>query len=101
MTTVGQVDARVRKLSGTGQARAVRRQGLVPGIIYGGEASPQMCAVDAKFLNQELHHQGFFTKVFTMNLEHRPFQESPKRAQKPPKTTPESLQKVIQKKNPF
>ena len=86
MTTVGQVDARVRKLSGTGQARAVRRQGLVPGIIYGGEASPQMCAVDAKFLNQELHHQGFFTKVFTMNLEGKAEQVMAKDVQLDPVT---------------
>ncbi|MBN9564808.1 MAG: 50S ribosomal protein L25/general stress protein Ctc [Alphaproteobacteria bacterium] len=86
MTTVGQVDARVRKLSGTGQARAVRRQGLVPGIIYGGEATPQMCAVDAKFLNNELHHQGFFTKVFTMNLEGKPEQVMAKDVQLDPVT---------------
>ena len=64
-----QVDVTARKLSGTGGARAVRREGLVPGIIYGGAKSPEMCAVDAVFLYKELHRQGFFTKVYTLNLD--------------------------------
>ena len=64
-----QVDVTARKISGTGGARAVRREGLVPGIIYGGTKTPQMCAIDAIFLTKEMHHQGFFTKVYTLSLD--------------------------------
>ena len=64
-----QVDVTARKLSGTGGARAVRREGLVPGIIYGGTKTPEMCAIDSILLNKELHRQGFFTKVYTLSLD--------------------------------
>ena len=64
-----QVDVTARKISGTGGARAVRREGLVPGIIYGGTKTPQMCAIDEIFLRKEMHYQGFFTKVYTLSLD--------------------------------
>ena len=38
-----------------------------------------------------------FDMLFTLDLEHWASQEGPKKAQKPPKTTPESLQEAIQK----
>ena len=43
--------------------RRLRRQGLVPGVIYGGEAEPETFAVDAKVLRNALHAAGAVLEV--------------------------------------
>jgi large subunit ribosomal protein L25 len=44
---------------GKGQARALRRQGLVPAVVYGRGRAPQAVAVDARALDTTLHtHAG-------------------------------------------
>src|SRR5436190_4492525 len=45
----------VRQGSGTGGARAVRRQGLVPGILYGGDKDPVAISVPAKDFHKALY----------------------------------------------
>ncbi|ACL70867.1 50S ribosomal protein L25/general stress protein Ctc [Halothermothrix orenii] len=44
--------AEVRKDTGKGVARKLRRNGLIPGVIYGKTRKPQPLAVDAKDLNK-------------------------------------------------
>lgn len=43
--------------------RRLRRQGLVPGVIYGGSDEPQAFAVDAKVLRNALHAAGAVLEV--------------------------------------
>ena len=43
--------------------RRLRRQGLVPGVIYGGSDEPQTFAVDAKVLRNALHAAGAVLEV--------------------------------------
>lgn len=51
--------AQVRDGVGKGAARALRRQGMVPGVLYGHGRTPQPVAVDARALNAVLHtHAG-------------------------------------------
>jgi large subunit ribosomal protein L25 len=48
-----------REGTGKGQARALRRQGLVPAVVYGRGRAPQAVAVDARALDATLHtHAG-------------------------------------------
>jgi len=55
----------------TGASRAVRNQGNVPAIIYGGKQGqqPQAIQVDSKSLNKECESAKFFTTVFELELE--------------------------------
>ena len=45
MTAVKQIEASARAQVGKGAARAVRRQGQTPAVIYGGGAAPEAIAV--------------------------------------------------------
>ena len=54
---------RARSPEGSRSARRLRRQGLVPGVIYGGEAEPQHFAVDARTLRNTLAHAGQVIEV--------------------------------------
>lgn len=50
-----QMERRVR--TGKGGARAVRREGMIPGIIYGGTEVPLNVRVNTKLLSKTLHHE--------------------------------------------
>ena len=45
----------VRQSTGTGGARAVRKAGLVPGILYGGDKAPVAITVPAKAFRKALY----------------------------------------------
>jgi large subunit ribosomal protein L25 len=47
-----------RAVEGSRATRRLRRQGLVPGVIYGGGEDPQTFAVDAITLRNTLAHSG-------------------------------------------
>ena len=56
-----------RERAGKGAARATRRAGRVPAVIYGGKIEPSMISVDPLELNQELNKPGFFGRVFEIS----------------------------------
>lgn len=68
MSTALEFQAQERTASGTGVARALRRQGMVPGVIYGDNKEPQLVAVDYKALNQECHTLAFYSQVITVSV---------------------------------
>jgi len=49
------LNVEVRARSGTGGAREVRREGKVPGVLYGGKLAPVNIAVSAKDFRKTLH----------------------------------------------
>lgn len=49
------LNVEVRARSGTGGAREVRRDGKVPGVLYGGKLAPVNIAVSAKDFRKSLH----------------------------------------------
>lgn len=51
------LDVERRTRAGKGGARSVRRDGMVPGIIYGGDRDPLMIRVNTKQLSQTLHRE--------------------------------------------
>lgn len=53
---------------GTGMSRAVRRQGLVPGIVYGGDKEPELVQVADLAVKRVMHVPGFSAKVFDIEL---------------------------------
>jgi large subunit ribosomal protein L25 len=52
-----------RNPEGSRSARRLRREGLVPGVIYGGGEEPQHFAVDARTLRNTLAHAGQVIEV--------------------------------------
>ncbi|MBV9635040.1 MAG: 50S ribosomal protein L25/general stress protein Ctc [Methylobacteriaceae bacterium] len=60
--------ATVRSGSGKGAARSVRREGRVPGVIYGGGEPPQSIAVNYRELNQLIYGGRFLTTIFEIDV---------------------------------
>ncbi len=53
---------------GKGASRRLRRQNMVPGIIYGADADPVNIAVPQNLLMQHLENEAFFTHILTMHV---------------------------------
>lgn len=60
------ITAAIRERAGKGAARATRRQGRVPAVIYGNKETPIMISVDPLDLKQQMDKQGFFTRLFEL-----------------------------------
>jgi len=83
------LDVTVRENTGTGGARASRREGLVPGVIYGGDDAPVAVSVkynevlkainSGQFLSSmiELSHEGKTQKVLTKDVQFHPVTDMP------------------------
>ncbi len=56
--------AELRERAGKGAARAVRRAGRVPGVIYGNKLEPVLISLDPVELHKEYHKPGFFAHVY-------------------------------------
>ncbi len=52
-----------RSPEGSRSARRLRREGLVPGVVYGGGGTPEHFAVDARILRNTLAHAGAVLEV--------------------------------------
>ena len=57
-----------RDKSGAKEARKLRLQGFVPGIIYGDHKDPLMVSVSEKELTKECSTSSFFNSVLTLNI---------------------------------
>jgi len=62
------VNAVARDDQGKGASRRLRRQGLVPGIIY-GSTEPKAIAVIGKDLYRMLLEDGFYSSILSLNLD--------------------------------
>ncbi|KJV10507.1 50S ribosomal protein L25, partial [Elstera litoralis] len=67
MSQVVTLRASLRERAGKGAARAVRRAGEVPAVVYGDKKAPVMIAVNPRELNTELHKGGFFSRLFDID----------------------------------
>ena len=55
MADIASLSAVARQGNGKGAARAVRRQGRVPGVVYGSDKDPVSVSLDGKELGTEYH----------------------------------------------
>ncbi len=71
MTTaaISQLDVQVREGTGKGASRALRRDGRIPAVLYGGKDAPAHFSLDPVQLNKELHQTGFLSKIFEIPLD--------------------------------
>lgn len=64
-----ELKASVRDRVGKGSARKLRREGLVPAVIYGDKKPPLPVAIPYKESFTRLHAGGFMTSVFTLDID--------------------------------
>ncbi|HBO58405.1 MAG TPA: 50S ribosomal protein L25 [Alphaproteobacteria bacterium] len=57
-----------RKTAGKGAARAERRAGLIPGVIYGEKKEPVMFSISALDLDAQMRQPGFWTRQFEIEV---------------------------------
>ncbi|MBR1605529.1 MAG: 50S ribosomal protein L25, partial [Alphaproteobacteria bacterium] len=53
-------DAKLREKAGKGAARACRREGRIPAVIYGGKQEPVMISLDPVQVEKALDMVGFY-----------------------------------------
>jgi large subunit ribosomal protein L25 len=69
MASVKELKATARPAGGKGAARAVRRAGRVPGVIYGNNQPPVTISVDDADLRQRILAGRFLTTIYDIDLE--------------------------------
>jgi large subunit ribosomal protein L25 len=69
MATVSEMKATARPQGGKGAARAVRREGRVPGVIYGDNKPPLAIAVDLIDLRNRIYAGHFLTTICDIDFE--------------------------------
>jgi large subunit ribosomal protein L25 len=84
MAQVTEIKASVRPHSGTGGARAVRREGRVPGVLYGDSADPQNIAVDFKELSLVVAKGKFLSTIFDLDFDGKKMRVIPREVQVDP-----------------
>ena len=66
-----EIDAVSRADQGKGASRRLRREGLVPGIIYGGGKDPKMFATKHNELIQHLDSEAFYSHILNVKIDGR------------------------------
>ncbi|SHF14850.1 large subunit ribosomal protein L25 [Kaistia soli DSM 19436] len=69
MSTSYELTASVRNRVGKGAARASRREGKIPAVIYGDKQTPLAIELSHKDVFLKLHAGGFLTTVATINVD--------------------------------
>src|SRR3712207_3640420 len=62
------IEAEARERAGKGAARATRRQGLVPAVIYGAKQEATLIALDPRDVVKELHKGGWQSQLYEVAL---------------------------------
>lgn len=69
MAEISTIAAQRRERAGKGPARAARRAGRVPGVIYGSKKDPAMVTVDPRELDRELKTGAFLATIYDVQLD--------------------------------
>lgn len=69
MANVFEFIAEARSATGSIAAKAVRRQGKVPAVIYGGESAPEMLVLDHNEVVKHLVHEAVYSHVLDVNID--------------------------------
>jgi len=69
MASVREMKAAIRESAGKGAARAERRRGRVPGVIYGDDKAPVSISLDYHELRQRIYAGHFLTTVYDLDLD--------------------------------
>ena len=85
MAEANQIVATERARAGKGAARAVRRKGRVPGVIYGGDSAvADLVALDGNELQKLINRGRFLSTVFEIDIAGRKMRAIPRDVQLDP-----------------
>jgi len=62
------LDIKERERAGKGAARATRREGRIPAVIYGNKEAPTLISLNPIELDRELRGAGFFSRVYSLEV---------------------------------
>lgn len=68
MAATRELKAQARERVGKGAARELRRQGLVPAVIYGGKQPPVTISIPFKDAQKAIYAGGFLSHVLTLDV---------------------------------
>ena len=68
MANVVTIEAEARARAGKGAARATRRAGKVPAVIYGASQAPTLIALDPRAVMRELQRGGWQSRLYEMKV---------------------------------
>src|SRR5258708_4903915 len=68
MPEIISLNAEPRPSAGKGAARAIRRSGRVPGIVYGDKAEPVMISLEPRALARVVARPGFFATLVDVSV---------------------------------
>ena len=69
MAEVNEIKAAAREGSGKGASRAVRREGRIPGIIYGDKTDPEAVTLDSKEFGQLARSSQFLNTIYMLDVD--------------------------------
>ena len=78
------IKAEARSQVGKGSARAARRAGLVPAVIYGNKQSPITITLDANKWRQLMHKPGIFSQLMNIEVDNETYFVLPRDIQQHP-----------------
>ena len=68
MPDIVTIRAEARDRAGKGAARAVRRSGRGPGVIYGEKQPPALISLDPRELETQMRRKGFFARLLDVEV---------------------------------
>jgi large subunit ribosomal protein L25 len=69
MSDITTISVSRRENVGKGAARAARRAGIIPAVVYGTEAEPISVGIQELELNRLIKQTGFFSQLFQLDVE--------------------------------
>ena len=69
MAAAKELKAQTRTGVGKGAARALRRQGLIPAVIYGDKKPPLAISISTNEANKRIYAGGFLSHILTLDVD--------------------------------
>ena len=69
MTEIITLEAQPRDRAGKGAARATRRAGRIPAVLYGDKKEPLTLSLDPKAFGRELNRPGYFSHLVDLKID--------------------------------
>lgn len=81
MTDISELQAEPRQTAGSTAARAIRRNGGVPAIVYGGRGDPEKITLNYKEVWKQVETGTFLSTVYMLNINGKKTRVIPKEVQ--------------------
>src|SRR5678816_4948521 len=86
MADIATISATQRSKTGTGGARATRREGLVPGVVYGGNGDPEYVSIPVRDFEKHYQSGRMLSTLFVLDIAGKKTRVIPREVQVDPVT---------------